>query len=406
MRAPCTRRRALPAILGLLLCSSCSRVEGLFVAPADAGPEAIEAAICASRPGCWTEKPIPLAPGADRRERFAVVARVRKPPVSSIDDVGPVASRLSSGGKRGSRRSVDAACVYSETWLVSRADVHVRAEQLLGVGCSPPEVEVLASGDVGVTRRWAPDLDNQPPPPAEYFDFALDPPRIRKVTVGGSLWDWDSFRGDECDIRARSGFDPRPECRPIVPAAQVADDGSFARGGWQTTGLGSCSLLIGDPTKGASMRLLLSDRVLYVEINDDAFVTKGSAVDGLRLWKSFPEAKPGEVGWTETGSLDGRWMGRDRRQRLVRVADVSPTVRRFAIDGALPDAMGEMLWELAYEDTSDGRTLRSTVDTRQPGTAAGQPVLSMSPEAVCTPRNGVLEPVHPGSRGRDAPLTP
>ncbi|HEY8089278.1 MAG TPA: hypothetical protein VIF09_15570, partial [Polyangiaceae bacterium] len=285
------------------------------------------------------------------------------------------------------------------------ADAHVRPEQLLGVGCSPPEVEVLASGDVGVTRRWQPELDDQPPPPAEFFDFALDPPRIRRVTVGGALWDWDLFRGDVCDVRARSGFDSRSDCRPIVPTVHIADDGSFARGRWQTTGLGSCSLLVGDPTKGASMRLLLADTVLYVEVDDDAFVDAGGVVDRLRLSKDFVEAKGPEDSWIETGTIDGVWTGASHKARRIGVAMVGPTLRRFAVDGVLPDPAGH-LWELTYEDTSDGRALRTTVTTVMPGTRDGQPMLATSPEATCAVRSGVLEPVRPGSRGRDAPLTP
>ena len=220
------------------------------------------------------------------------------------------------------------------------------------------------------------------------------------------VWDWDAFAGDDCEEKIRTGFEPRPDCRRLVPAVRIDDDGGFARGGWRTTSPGTCSLALGDASKGTSMKLLLVDRVLYVEITDDAFVASGSAADRLRLSKSFLESKAGENCWTETGSLDGHWVGRDHRQRPVGVAEVSPTVRRFAIDGVLPDAIGEMLWELAYEDTSDGRTVRSTLDTAFPGTPRGQPVLVVSPEAVCTPRNGVLEPVHPGSRGKDAPLTP
>jgi hypothetical protein len=215
---------------------------------------------------------------------------------------------------------------------------------------------------------------------AEKLDFALDPVRVRRVARGATWWDDDAFRGEWCD----------PElpglCAPILPDVRIADDGAFARGGWKTTGLGACSLVAGDPTAGASLRLLMSAKTLYVEITDDTFVDRGPAADRLVLFSDYLESKGGS-GWVDDLAIDGTWTGHDHTRRRIASSEAGPTMRRFAIDGVFP--LGERMFSVTYEDTADGKTVRQRV--RAPASETATLAVLTWSGASCAPKDGVLQ---------------
>jgi len=202
----------------------------------------------------------------------------------------------------------------------------------------------------------------------------------------------------------------------VLLEARVAD-ASFTRGGWKTTGLGECATLVdgatapGDETShgervahdaSSSVRLLLSEGTLYVEVTDDVFVTEGRAVDTLVFYSSSTHAMPGDRGHTERLLMDGTLTGWDGKVRRVEVA-TGPSARRFALADAWPgpdDPEGH--WRMAYEDTDDGRTFGPGQST---GKLGHEPWAFTSPMA-CAPRDGVLHVERTAVTDPDKPIAP
>jgi hypothetical protein len=307
-------------------------------------------------------------------------------------------------------------CVPWQTWLVSRSATEGTRAQLLVSRCAaddgerPPVVERLGPREVRTTLTAR--TDNEEGKPAagyseatETIDFGLEPPRVLRIArrtryglPGGapvadreSSWDWEAFRGHAC-------WHGHDDCGELLPAAHVADDGAYGSGAWKTTALGQCALLIdGTPAHGiaeppgasptASVRALLADDVLYLEVTDDAFVTRGAVVDAIEVaWSSY-EAKPGDHARVERLTMDGK-LTRAGSTEQVEVAEAGPSTRRFALKSVWPPDMGS--WSLSYVDTDDGRIVHQRISSVPRSSDTGQTVLRVDPQPTCIPRDGEL----------------
>ena len=400
------------------LLAGCSRPSPTPVLAGEAGADVVEAAVCAERSGCHVERTLDLGPGADGRARVAVIVRGSKPlaPRSGVRLAGPVAEDFWTPGTQEPSGVASSGCVPWETWLVSTSAGDARRVQLLTLDCmSPPVLEKLGSGDLRVTRGAREvDLDSGHDvysEQVETVDFGLDPVRAIRIArrtgnqlapfehglfQAGVSWDWAAFRGEACSLTEHA-------CSPILPSAQIADDGAFAGGGWKTTALGECSLLVEEkPPSTASVRVLSGD-TLYIEVTDDVFVTQGAAVDAIEVVSTFPEAKPGESAWADRLAMDGTLTDHDGKRRQVGVAEAGPSTRRFAVKGLWPPA--ERYWSIAYEDTDDGHTIRR-IPALGPKGPGSQTVLSVTPTARCAPRDGVLHVAPAVAQGPETPVAP
>ena len=198
-------------------------------------------------------------------------------------------------------------------------------------------------------------------------------------------WSRPRFRGQVCAAGV---------CVPGLP--DVGLGGDFAAGGWKTTTLGECSMLVdGEPgetsqgfTSGgkatAAMRLVLSGETLYVEVTDDAFVTEGKVVDTLDIGSWFTYAMPAaQPGYQRHRRLrmDGRLVDDAGRSRKVD-AGIGPGMRRFALPAEwLTNSEG---WEVTYEETDDGRTSTGKLST--PGLTQMPPPLFWAREGRASRR--------------------
>jgi len=265
--------------------------------------------------------------------------------------------------------------------------------QLLAADCpSGDHAPVLV--DLGASRiRYT--LGERDGSPSHEYTLGLDPPHLERETSrggGGELtWDYDSFGGQDCqeDLKGR-------DCSPVMVEASIEDE-VFAKGGWKTTGLGECAMLVdGGRTDGntshgewiahgstSSVRMLLSGGTLYVEVTDDAFVTKGAAVDSLVFYSTSPQAMPGYRSGTARLRMDGQLTDWNGTTRPVDVA-IGASTRRFALTDVWPGREG--LWRLAYEDTDDGRTFGPG---QWSGNMSHEPWVFVSPMA-CVARDGEL----------------
>jgi len=358
------------------------------------GPDPIEYALCGERTDCRLESELwqPGGHGANR----SVVAVVHQSP-------GP--TRPARPGFHQGVAVVGAAtggpCAAWETWVTAVTSSQASRVQLLVSDCPSddrsPVVEDLGPGRLRYSFG------------AHAYVLALDPPRLERETHGdGSLtWNYGAFHGEACEER---------ECAPVLLEARVAD-ASFARDGWKTTGLGECATLVdGAPARGddtshgervahdasSSVRLLLSEGTLYVEVTDDVFVTKGRVVDALVFHSSSTHAMPGERGRTERLRMDGTLTDWDGKARQVEVA-TGPTTRRFALTDAWPgpdDPEGR--WRMAYEDTDDGRTFGPGQSTGR----LGQEPWVFTSSTACVARDGVLRVERTSVADPDRPIAP
>jgi hypothetical protein len=292
-------------------------------------------------------------------------------------------------------------CAAWETWLTAVTSSQATRAQLLVSDC-PSDDRAPVIEDLGPGRlRYSFG--------GHAYELALDPPRLERETQGGGslTWNYGAFHGEACEEQ---------ECAPVLLEARVADE-SFSRGGWKTSGLGECATLVdgattpGDNTshgervaRGASssVRLLLVEGTLYVEVTDDVFVTKSRVADALVFYSSSTHAMPGERGRTERLLMDGTLTDWDGKVRQVEVV-TAPTTRRFALTDAWPgpdDPEGH--WRMAYEDTDDGRTFGSGQST---GKLGHEPWVFTSPVA-CVPRDGALHVERTSVPDPDKPIAP
>jgi len=370
--------------LGAVACSRCTSGPPDTVAPPI---DPVEAIVCAARPECRLDSKLEQNPTADGTREVVVLVSLGK----ARPHPGPlwIVNWRDVPQQRG-----DSACFPWELWLTRSKGASVERGQLLISDCTSdihgqaPRVVDLGGGRI----RYAPE----PSSDGYSIDLALDPPSLQRETLvypGRELTlDWESFRGQACY---------RGTCTPALPEVSLGDDGIFARGGWKSTALGDCSMLVdGAPAPGgmshgvvldgeatAAFRLLLSDETLYVEVTDDHFVTEGAVVDTLDLGRWRREAKPDERARHERLRMDGQlsdWLGKV----IIVDMSVTPTSRRFALPATAQWILDEE-WEATYEDTDDGRTLAARLST---GPHEMPPPVFSAPGA-CAVEGGELRPV-------------
>jgi hypothetical protein len=289
------------------------------------------------------------------------------------------ALRVDGSGHRGPWHVavVDHICQY--TWLLEGGVGTLQAVQLLNQRCSvqgkpaisaigPDRIrEVLTetTSNAGVTTK------------STVWDFAFDPPRVVReahtsagtdAEVWEQTWDFEGARGSRC-LRSRPG-QPCEMLGVEYPLLTVADP-DFANESWKAVSLGDCGLVLdefsrygasrtGDVAIGTTVRALLTDWDLYVEVSDNAFVVRGKVVDRLSVMSGANDDTP-RAGLMWDIFMDGRVQSTAGPAPKVEMAWVSPTVRRFKLSG------NAVRWrenvEVVYEDTSDGITTRAYLAT-------------------------------------------
>ena len=376
------------------------------------GPDPVEPAVCADRPGCRVETELVLDRGPEGRELLAVVARLAPHEMSRADHT--IAEReIVLGGPN--------LCAPFETSIVSRSGRAAERLQTLVTDClvdaipAPPVVEKRADGVI--RYRISSRLQSTDPTvhlrpmygASEVTDFAVDPPRILRTTRREyadrdpaadreTTWDWQAFGGQDCWPNSGGCTAILPYV--AVPGAGTASGGTAAlkMGGWKTTSLGECAMRLDGST--ASVRLVKVDDVTLVEVTDDHFVTQGSIVDAVEAVIRPEDGMPDAHALHQRLTMDGRLSDNLGRKRQVEVVEVSPTTRRFALSRTWPP--DSPYWSLAYVDTDDGRTVHERLAPPSAG-EHGQPVADWWQwRATCTVANGTLEPVHsPAPRSAD-----
>jgi hypothetical protein len=144
---------------------------------------------------------------------------------------------------------------------------------------------------------------------------------------------------------------------------------------------------------GAAVRALVTGDAIYIEVSDEAFVTRGSLVDRLDVELSAYGAKPSEiVAWQLF--MDGRLVstagagGSPPPRAEVSIAN--PTTRRFRLAGA--GAAWRRLMRLTYVDTDDGKTERLRLLS---GSVESEIHQVPSEEATCVAEGGSFRVRHP-----------
>lgn len=362
-------------------------------------PDPIAAAACAGRPGCELRTTLlePPAPDGTRTEVVLIsLGKAPRRPGPSIRAHWPAL-----GHEAG-----DLACVLWELRLVRTFGRETARGALLISDCTrdtgerPPMITQGERGQVSYTP--------EPSDGRDALDLALDPPSVQREThVDGArrtTWSYKTFRGEGCE---------RDDCVPALPDVPVAD-ATFARTGWKTTGLGECAMLVDGQARGpndtsrgvvsggratAALHLLLSEGTLYLEVEDDVFITQGPVVDTLDLRSSFSEATPGERPLHERLRMDGTLLDHAGHVRQLELA-VTPTSRRFALRGVWPLPFD--VWDVTYEDTDDGHSL-VRLSTGAHGLRSPPTFSSPIP---CVAEAGVLRPLRKQPASLDEPLAP
>ncbi|MGD0676980.1 MAG: hypothetical protein ABSC94_16315 [Polyangiaceae bacterium] len=259
---------------------------------------------------------------------------------------------------------------------------------------SSPRVEASGPSRIRYVQPRARDGDSVWVRPDAY-DFSLDPVGLVRIERALPLhdaeyWDWAAFAGGTCHPET-DGSCSTPSL--ALPSVDLASD-PFTGSGWKRTALEGCALRFGadpmgpspeatPPIPGASatVRALLGNGALYIEVSDDRFVTYGSVRDRLIVEFSNPQALPEEMSSWELrmdGTLNGK-LGTGRRlvEGRAERAGLDPTVRRFRLTGVWTER--DTLVRIGYEDTDDGLTVHPFASAA--GWGPVRPV--WADEAVC-----------------------
>jgi len=209
-----------------------------------------------------------------------------------------------------------------------------------------------------------------------------------------------------------------PSVRPVserwsaIPVIDVGDLAEFDRGAWKSTGLGDCAARV-EPSpddsvaRTPSVRVLASRSTLYIEVDDDAFVTTGAIGSVLSMTFCGGDGKPTSCeSWALAmdGSLvvtgaprqssTGEWSA-SKRARRAEVSIVSPTSRRFRLVG-LPSPFHAETAQFGYRGGADGRASDLALGSS----------LVFRPDAAplrhCVAREGNLSRVHWAPEGGPA----
>ena len=399
----------------------------------------VTAFLCEGRPRCSLHELIPLASAPGAMEAIGSVWIAEK----DVDDASP---------------SGDFVSVVQEHWLLhappqGHLTRHLLATATSFLGDESTTGSARIEGDrlhyrhqhAAVSGRWYARseaviglhplaLVDESLATGDHFSFCAH---------GDTTWSWKSFLGSERFLHSFSDhpaplFDPAGEhpvtegqdaCKKyeydLIPDVRL--DEVFARGGWKSTTLDRCALDV-DGSKGhgyltfgkslghhdASFRVLLSGRLLFVQVRDDAFTGPTSNWvndDHLEIWLG-PE--------TDNWSMaDGEESEKDHRERFpayqwgVRVADAHvfpaagrPTTtlkaERLQIDAntvrfriELPEPFKSIT--VAYSDSDDGRAQKSLLTTSRltfdDGSTLGRSWPIDPSLATCSVVSGSLEPV-------------
>ncbi len=368
---------------------------------ADAASPAAEGVACGQEPGCHLRSTRSAGP-PDRAPalRLAMVTLPARPFTPGFE------------------------CTPTDTWLLAGEGAALRRVQLLVEECvvdpaAPPTFEVTAPFRVRYVAA-SPLLasDAARPPERVVHELALDPPRLLRTTheatyadgVSERSWDYESLSGGAC-ARAAPG-QPCTTVWTAVPMVSTVGDGGFSREGWKHTALDGCAALLdGSPghglaqparaLAGTAVRALIESDAVDLEVDDGAFVTRGSVVDRLDLELSTYGAKPGEIlAWHlfMDGRLESIGAGPAAPPR-AQMVEVSPTTRRFRLAGA--GAAWRRLVRLTYVDTDDGKSERGRLMS---GSVEGEVHQVTADEATCAAEGGALH-VH-RTAGAITPLQP
>ncbi len=394
-----TTKTSVLILTGVL--AACSRAPEARQAPVQPTPDeqpgdAVEEVACSGRAGCEVVRRLTVHRDPTGRQQVAAVLRLQEHALTTADHVLLYA-----------RWGNEHSCVPWETWLVTSEPHGPSRGQVLARECSmdpsgqPPSLEPLPTGELRstVVRR----VESEPTPHSfleatEVTDFALDPPHVLRtrcrdcVSVMTILeqgyaqqeaeWDWDAFRGRGCWNRE--------ECSPLLPVAAIADDGAFAAGGWKSTRLGVCAMRVDG--RSATVRVLsLDEEKMLLEVEDDAFVTRGAVVDAIEVVSDFYEAMPDSPVWTQRLTMDGTFTDHDGTSRRLAFAEDGPNVRRFVVSGVWPP--WQRYWWLSYVDTDDGQTIREQLAPVPRMNLHGQAVSTLDPAPRCAVRDHELVPL-------------
>jgi hypothetical protein len=379
-------------------------------------PAAIESTACGQRPGCHLENSLRTGTASDGRD--LILATVRLPAL--------VARR----------------CWPEETWLLASAQGEVKRTQLIAEVCGAqgealPTLEPLGGNRVRYTRavEIRDDRDRiDPQEMRDVYDLALDPPAILRTTfrrqptpyiLYEEHWDHVGFRGETCvpNPTLDSGSCVlRALMLPVVVVQDIVHDGRrFGDDGWKDTDLGDCAMRIdGSPSGGfvtpagnatASVRAVASGTDVYLQITDDAFVTRGPVADEIDI--DIPVERDTLTDLTEVlhlsmaGVLARRQgpTGRDAQSR-VEVAAPDAHTRRFRLRDVLPPDSRKI--RIAYIDVDPadgGQPVPQRLSSSEEGSRITATIQRIGPDdAVCVRRDNVLQverrrrPLDPGER--------
>jgi hypothetical protein len=334
-------------------------------------------------------------------------------------------------------------CHRYEHWLVVTAGQQWTSQLLFascndGNGAAGVGVDRVAVEDGGAeiehsggsTTQWG-----------ATYDVSLDPPRVRSLRWSelftlspqfeNGTWDWERFAGqiDWTAPRCMSNGEPpdersddeEVETNKFDPIPDLPLDPAFTEGGWRTTGLGGCAASVDSAGKDgfvvfgdagaaddASLRVVASKKVLYVEIHDDRWVGPSSnwvADDHLELWTSRASdmtytarcIAPPDTAAKQWGVrvVDGQVFagyGHPDPGEIQVARAAAPGVVRLRI--ALPKEAESAT--VVYSDSDDGKHQKRLIATSGVRFGAGETLsgfYAIRPDqAVCETRNGRLEP--------------
>jgi hypothetical protein len=247
------------------------------------------------------------------------------------------------------------------------------------------------------------------------YELTVDPLELVHVSQRRAAWPGGpmsfvgepEFPGMTCELENGQPCDTSV----TLPRVALGDGGQFAAGAWKTTGLGECAMLLddkhGQPTSPApataSVRALMTEDALYLEVTDDTFVTRAPVLDRVDITIAPFDWKPGEARILHL-TMDGaiiseRDSGTERRSSRAEVEIVDPGTRRFRV----PPIWGEYASKMArfgYADTDDGRSVRGVLSTG----LFTEPIFDLTssgghPEVRCTARDGTLRVEGPPREG-------
>jgi hypothetical protein len=323
--------------------------------PRTVGTEAaLEKALCMGRPGCAIETQTGLDKPGSNIEYLVATVRFAHDAVSD--------------------------CLPRETWYaaINSSGGPPRVLQLLVESCVPdlagtPQIEHGEPARIRYVQPAAPAATGYRGA-ADRYDLDIDRPALVRAQRGMSWdrtesWDWDFFAGWMCGP-ATDGSCPDPSL--ALPSVDLASD-PFTASGWKATALDECALRFGAepggpptgptapiPGTSATVRALLSQATLYVEIRDDRFFTNAAVNDRLEIELANGEALPDEIAsWqlSMNGTLSGKTAtGIPLSGGRAEMAQAGPSVRRFRLTGIWNDQY--QFARLTYDDTDDGVTFR------------------------------------------------